>query len=427
AVFESALANKVGVFILEIAKSEIKYTAQRPAEYTTSVLAAAIKAGYKHPIYLQGDHFQINAKDYQEDPDKDKAREAIKQLIREAVEAGFYQIDLDMSVLVDWSKETADEQQENNFIETASLTAYVRALERELGLDKSGIVINLGGEIGEIGKGLEKGKERNSTPEDLQAFWQGYTTQLAQLSAAAGYEIIPITKIAIQTGTKHGGIRDSEGRVAKAKVSFNTIAELGKFAREKYGLAGVVQHGASTLDPRCFVVFAGKDAPQGFDIPQELLSNENKELLAVNPTAEVHLATAYQDTILDHPAFLPTLLAEIRAAILKQFPAKPGQEEQAAFVENRKNAWGSFKLHLWNLPLDIQQAIRSSLKQQFDTVFTNLGVNDSEALLRANQALIREKEQDATANTYPLHVTRFTQAEGSRVASEHNIKILFNK
>ena len=159
AVFGSAVRNKVDKLILEIAKSEITYTQQRPAEYTTSMLAAAIKEGYKHPVNLQGDHFQISAKDYLNDPIK--ARDAIKSLIREAVEAGFYQIDLDNSVLVDWSKLTADEQQKNNYKETALMTAYVRTLERELGLDKQGIVVNLGGEIGEIGMGMEKGKEQH--------------------------------------------------------------------------------------------------------------------------------------------------------------------------------------------------------------------------------------------------------------------------
>ncbi|MDD5465792.1 MAG: fructose-bisphosphatase class II [Candidatus Omnitrophica bacterium] len=380
AIFESANAKNVGTFILEIAKSEIKYSGQRPAEYTTSILAAAIKEGYNHPIFLQGDHFQISLEDYAGNIEKkivgnsDKAREDIKKLIREAVEAGFYQIDLDMSPLVDFSKPTTDEQQKDNYTETAILTAYVRALEREFGLDKLGITVNLGGEIGEIGKGLDKG--RNSTVEDFIAFDNGYKKVLTALGEKAGYELKPITKIAVQTGTKHGGIMNDKGEIEDAKVSFNTLAEIGKAARER-GYAGVVQHGASTLDPRCFVVFAGKSAPIGFKIAPELLDETNKEILSTNPVAEVHLATEYQNTIFDHPAFPKALAAAIEKNIKQRFPTKKASEEAKEYKENRKNAWVSFKAQAWNLDADTQGAIRESLKEKFNTVFENMGVVDT--------------------------------------------------
>jgi hypothetical protein len=375
AIFQSAVDNNAGVFILEIAKSEIGYTQQRPAEYTTSILAAAIKEGYSRPVYLQGDHFQIAMKDYVVNPDN--AREAIKKLIREAIEAGFFQIDLDMSVLVDWSKPTADEQQKNNYTETAILTAYVRELEKELGLDKLGITVNLGGEIGEIGMGLEKGKERNSTVEDLRAFMSGYRAILGSLSEKYGYELKPITKIAVQSGTKHGGIRDASGNVVRAKVSFNTLAELGKVAREEYGLAGVVQHGASTLSSENFTLFAGKGVAAGFEVAPELLNEASLKILDEHPVAEAHLATKYQDIILDNSQFPAELREALKAFILGKYPPKEGQDPNKVFVDNRKNVWGAYKNPLWSLPLYIQDAIRASLKGEFDTVFNTLGAKDS--------------------------------------------------
>lgn len=387
AVLASAVANNVSP-ILEIAKSEIGYTGQRPAEFTTSVLAAAIKEGYKGRVYLQGDHFQISADGYFGNVEKgikanpEKARNAIKELITEAILAGFYQIDLDMSVLVDWSKPTADEQQKTNYQETALLTAYVRDLERKLGLDKLGIVVNLGGEIGEIGMGLEKGKERNSSAEDLRAFMRGYILELKRLSQGVGYELKPLTKLAVQTGTKHGGVRDAQGKVTKAKVSFNTLAELGKIAREEFGLAGVVQHGASTLPEDYFTVFAGRPVPVGMTVDETLLNEASKAVLSSNPVSEVHLATAYQDTALDHREFPSGLFQQIHKFIMaldstkKQIEEK-GDSPEKAFTDNRKNAWGPFKVQVWNLPASIQAAIRVSLKTQFDTVFNNLGVKDS--------------------------------------------------
>jgi len=377
AVFASAVDNNVGVMLFEIAKSEMGYSNQRPAELTTSVLAAAIKEGYKHTVYMQGDHFQVAAKDFQENPEK--AIEGVKKLIREAIEAGFYQVDLDMSTLVDWSLPTVDEQQKNNYTNTAFLTAYVRDLERELGLDKAGIVVNLGGEIGEIGMGLDKGQQQNSTIEDLRAFMKGYNAELKRLSVEKDYELQPITKLAIQTGTKHGGVRGAKGEIVKAKVSFNTIAELSKVAREEYGLAGVVQHGASTLPAEYFTVFAGNEMPQGLSIDESLLNETNKQVLSVNPTAEVHLATAYQDTVLDHQQFPQSLRAQIKEHILVKFPVKEGQDPEKVFIDNRKNAWAPFKVQVWNLSGGIQDAMRESLKNQFDTVFNNLGVKNSQA------------------------------------------------
>jgi 6-phosphofructokinase len=388
-VFTSAVANNVGPFILEIAKSEIGYTAQRPAEFTTSILAAAIKEGYRGPVYLQGDHFQISADVYYGNAKKgieanpEKAKSDIKEMIREAVAAGFYQIDLDMSTLVDWSKPTANEQQKNNYLETALLTAFVRDLEREFGLDKLGIVVNLGGEIGEIGMGLDKGQQLNSSVEDLRAFMNGYLAELKALGQQIGYELKPVTKIAVQTGTKHGGVRDAQGKVTKAMVSFNTLAETGNVAREEFGLAGVVQHGASTLPPDYFTVFAGKPVPEGMSVDETLLNEASKTVLGTNPVAEVHLATAYQDTIMEHEQFPAALLAQIWDYILGKIPAKEkeGKDPNKVFVDNRKNAWGSFKLQLWNLPDDIQEAFRNSLEAQFNTVFINLGVRDSHPII----------------------------------------------
>lgn len=373
AVFEAVKKDKVTAFILEIAKSEIKYTDQSPAEYATSVLAAAIKKDYQGLLFLQGDHFQINAESYKEDPGQE--REKIKELINQAIKAGFYQIDLDMSTLVDWSEEDYDAQQRTNYTETANLTAYVRELEKELGLDEKGIIISLGGEIGEIGKGI---KGRNSTIEDLKAFMEGYLKELTKLSQEKNCQLEGITKIAIQTGTSHGGIRDEKGNLVKeVKLSFNALAELGKVAREEYGLAGVVQHGASTLDPYYFGLFAGHSTSPEFKISEELLTKENAEILSGNPVAEVHLATAYQDTILDHPVFPKELAKKIKEWVLENYPPKEGEDPEKAYIGNRKRAWGPFKFEVWSLPSQVQEKIQETLANQFSKdVFKNLGVQN---------------------------------------------------
>ena len=64
AIFRTAIALEAGAFILEIARSEIAYTDQRPAEYVAVMLAAALREGFRGPVFIQGDHFQINAKKF---------------------------------------------------------------------------------------------------------------------------------------------------------------------------------------------------------------------------------------------------------------------------------------------------------------------------------------------------------------------------
>ena len=106
AVFRAAIPRKVGALIFEIARSEIGYTDQRPLEYFTAVLAAAIKEGYQGPLFVQGDHFQVSGKKFKDQPDEEI--QAIEQLIQEAIQAGFYNIDIDTSTLVDLSQATIE-------------------------------------------------------------------------------------------------------------------------------------------------------------------------------------------------------------------------------------------------------------------------------------------------------------------------------
>jgi hypothetical protein len=113
AVFRKALEMKVGAMLFEIARSEIGYTKQRPIEYSTVVLAAAVREGFEGPVFLQGDHFQLVRKNYQSDPQAEAGY--VKGLIAEAVEAEFYNIDIDSSTLVDLDQPTIKEQQQPNF------------------------------------------------------------------------------------------------------------------------------------------------------------------------------------------------------------------------------------------------------------------------------------------------------------------------
>ncbi|HYL39983.1 MAG TPA: hypothetical protein VET90_01630, partial [Candidatus Binatus sp.] len=82
-VYETAAAHDVGAVVLELARSEQTYTYQRPIDYATSVLAGAIAAGWRGPVFLQGDHYQLNAKKYAADPEP--MTEEIRRACRLAV------------------------------------------------------------------------------------------------------------------------------------------------------------------------------------------------------------------------------------------------------------------------------------------------------------------------------------------------------
>src|SRR5712692_9170715 len=88
AVFRAARRQGVGALICEIARSEIGYTEQRPAEYVAVMTAAALREGFVGPLFIQGDHVQINAKKYATDRETELA--AIRALIDEELHAGLY-------------------------------------------------------------------------------------------------------------------------------------------------------------------------------------------------------------------------------------------------------------------------------------------------------------------------------------------------
>ena len=128
AVIRAAKKLNAGAFIFEIARSEIGYTEQRPHEYAAVVLAAALREGFTGPLFIQGDHVQTNAKKYNS-PERDKELDALRALIKEEIAAGFYNIDIDTSTLVDLSKPTLDEQQEVNVTLAADFAAFIRQHE----------------------------------------------------------------------------------------------------------------------------------------------------------------------------------------------------------------------------------------------------------------------------------------------------------
>jgi fructose/tagatose bisphosphate aldolase len=261
-------------------------------------------------------------------------------LIKKSVEAGFYNIDLDTSTLVDESKPTLEEQQKENYTVAVELTKYIRSLQPK------GVEINLGGEIGEIGT-------KNSDEKDLIAYMDGYNKLLPQ-------NMKGITKLAIQTGTSHGGIPLPDGTIAKVKIDFDTILKLTKLAREKYHLAGCVQHGASTLPAELFDHFPKVD------------------------TLEIHLATEFQNMIFDNEKFPQDLKKKIYDYLFEKCKdeRKPSDTDQQFIYKTRKKALGVFKKDLWSLPSEVKNSISSQLEKKFEFLFSKLNVANTKDVVK---------------------------------------------
>jgi fructose/tagatose bisphosphate aldolase len=328
-VWRVAKKFEAGPIIFELAPSEVEVSDQSFAEYSALILAAAAREGYRGPVFLQGDHFDISS---------ECELEEVKQLCRNAIQAGMYQIDIDASHLVNDAKGSLADFHRPNALATAKITQFIRSIQPD------GVSVTLGGEVGEIG-GV------NTSQQDLNAF-------LVVYQEALGPSTKGLDKISAQTGTQHGGIVNIDGSIGRMNLDIGLIRELSQQACTECKLTGLVQHGASTL--------------QISELTQ----------LKQNGVIEVHLATGIQNIIFDHPAFPKELRERIQSELIEpemsaeggEKPSSDGLSTAQRFYNARWAAWGPFKRELWSLPDQAWTEICTSLDAWFIEVFQALGL-----------------------------------------------------
>jgi len=337
AVFKTAKRLKVGALICELARSEMGYTDQPPVEYVTMMIAGAIREGWRGGLPIQGDHFQAKAAG----PGKPEEGEieSIKEFTKEAMESGFYNIDIDMSTLVDLKKSTEIKQQKGNIKYSLEMARFIRENEPK------GVTVSLGGEIGHIGG-------KNSTVEDFEAYIQGFNQGLDK-------GLIGMNKISIATGTHHGGVVLADGSLADVPVDFKVLKDVSRACR-KMGISGSVQHGASTLPDEYFKEFPKAEA------------------------IEVHLATGFQNIMMDHPRFPKELLKEMYERLDKEMSdeRKENQTDEQFHYKLRKKAWGKFKKECWQIDKEAKAEIRVALEKRFEFMFKELKVVNTEEMAK---------------------------------------------
>ena len=329
-VFRVMKEKKIKHVLFEIARGEVGYTGQTHDEYATSVLAGAIADDWVGPVYIQADHTQFSAQKFIQDPAGQE--KILKECIKSAIDAGFYNIDIDASTLVDLKKTNIRDQQKENARMTAALTQFIRTIE------PVGVTVSIGGEIGHIGG-------KNSTQDDFEAFMELFKTHLTTQTG--------LSKVSVQTGTHHGGTVLPDGTLEDAVVDFSVIETIGKTAREKYGMGGVVQHGASTLPTSMFHEFPKVK------------------------TLEIHLATGLQTIIFDN---MPPQLKEEIYMWLKTNCAlerTPGMTDEQFYYTTRKRANSAFKEKIWNMKEPYKQKVMQAFEEEIRTIFKELKVENT--------------------------------------------------
>jgi fructose/tagatose bisphosphate aldolase len=218
-----------------------------------------------------------------------------------------------------------------------------------------GVTISVGGEIGEVGS-------HNSTVDELRAFMDGFNRTLAE-RCPPGTD--GLSKISVQSGTSHGGVVLPDGSIADVALDLDTLARLSKEAREHYGLAGAVQHGASTLPDGAFHNFPRTE------------------------TAEIHLATNFQNMLFDHlPATLRDEIYEWLRENAKD-ERKPSDTDEQFFYKTRKKALGPFKRRLWDLPDDVKATLAKAYDAKFEFLFTQLAVGGTAPAVKEHVKVVR--------------------------------------
>jgi hypothetical protein len=150
-----------------------------------------------------------------------------------------------------------------------------------------------------------------------------------------------------------------DGSIAEVKIDFDTLDRLSRVARERYGLAGCVQHGASTLPDEAFDHF-----------PE-------------HGTAEVHLATGFQNILYDGGG----LPADLRDEMMEWTRTncaderKDGETDEQFIYKTRKKAIGPFKRQLWTLPADAGDEIAGHLRAKFGLLFDELKIGGTRELV----------------------------------------------
>jgi hypothetical protein len=106
-------------------------------------------------------------------------------------------------------------------------------------------------------------------------------------------------------------------------------------------------------------------------------------------TAEVHLATQFQNMIYESKHFPAELKKRIYEwlKVNVRDEAKQGETEEQFLYKTRKKALGPFKEEIMGLPQETRDAIAAEIENTFDFLFKQLNVTNTRALVNKYNTL----------------------------------------
>ncbi len=344
---------KLPYVVFELALSERTYTAQKMDEYAALVKAAYISLGFKNTrIYLQGDHYQVDPKKYAQNPEQEIQR--IKDLIKEAIDQGVYNIDIDTSKFETAEpQKTPKENQAMNAKLTAEFLFYMRSLEKEVNLP---CVLSIGGEVGEVGSLNTKFPEVNAYLSLLyEEIFQRIKNEPKSKLTVAGFK--GLSKVSINVGSAHGGQLGQDGKpLDDVPLDFQAHHDLFMQGKDPFNPGKhvvTVQHGASTLPKHYFALFPSMHV------------------------GEIHLATGFQnitwDIIEKHE---PELYKRMKNMVFEKCndKVKMHPTEAVGFNKERKHVTQFFKKDLLLMKPKTLEALEHALLKEFTEIMHSLHV-----------------------------------------------------
>ena len=199
-----------------------------------------------------------------------------------------------------------------------------------------------------------------------------------------------LSKISVQSGTSHGGVVLADGSIADVKLDLDTLELLSKVAREEYGLAGAVQHGASTLPD---------------DGVQQLPADARRPRSISRRTSRTCCTTTSRTALRDE------IYEWLRDNAKDERKATDSDEQ--FFYKTRKKALGPFKRQLWDLPADGEGGRSRLYDAKFGFLFTQLGdrqhrARSSRSYVKPPDACTARCRRTATPVTTPRRLTTRT-------------------
>ena len=281
-----------------------------PVDYATSVLAGAIAAGWRGPVFIQGDHYQFNAKKYAADPEA--MTEEIRRACRLAIEAGYRNIDID----------SLDARRP---LEADRRRAAARELPPRRGADRPDPDAR-----DRRRDGQRRRRDRRGRQAELERGGAARVPRRLPRASSSRARRAPRAsrKVSVQTGTSPRRRAAAGRRRGRGQARLRGAARARRRRPRRTGWPAP----SSTARRRCRTSCS-------IDFP------------AVE-TAEIHLATGFQNALYEHPAFPAELHREIEAWCCANTAdeRKPDQTDEQFLYTTRKKAIGPFKRQLWDLP-----------------------------------------------------------------------------